>query len=73
MAEVLKLHSPVSREDLKNLKAGDRVLLSGTIITGRDAAQTVKLPGNQPLSVPDDPFLKSNGQTRIRPRFLFSH
>lgn len=38
MAEVLKLHSPVSREDLKNLKAGDRVLLSGTIITGRDAA-----------------------------------
>lgn len=29
---------PLKDEDIKNLKAGDSVLLSGTMITGRDAA-----------------------------------
>lgn len=29
---------PITDEDIKNLKAGDSVLLSGTILTGRDAA-----------------------------------
>lgn len=29
---------PISEEDIKNLKAGDSVLLTGTMITGRDAA-----------------------------------
>ncbi len=29
---------PIQDEDIKNLKAGDSVLLTGTMITGRDAA-----------------------------------
>lgn len=33
-----KITLPISDEDIKGLKAGDIVLLSGTIITGRDAA-----------------------------------
>lgn len=38
MSEVIKLTTPVSEEDIRKLKAGDRVLLSGVIYTGRDAA-----------------------------------
>ena len=33
-----KLTLPLTDEDIKGLKAGDSVLLSGTILTGRDAA-----------------------------------
>ena len=33
-----KLTTPLSDEDVKKLKAGDTVFLSGTIYTGRDAA-----------------------------------
>ena len=33
-----KITLPITDEDIKNLKAGDCVLLSGSIITGRDAA-----------------------------------
>ena len=33
-----KITLPLKDEDIKNLKAGDSVLLSGTMITGRDAA-----------------------------------
>ena len=33
-----KLECPLSREKLKMLRAGDRVLLSGRIYTARDAA-----------------------------------
>ena len=33
-----KLTTPVTREDLAPLKAGDTVLLSGTVYTARDAA-----------------------------------
>lgn len=33
-----KITLPITDEDIKNLKAGDIVLLSGSIITGRDAA-----------------------------------
>lgn len=33
-----KITLPVTDEDIKNLKAGDSVLLTGSIITGRDAA-----------------------------------
>ena len=33
-----KIKLPITENDIKNLKAGDSVLLSGTIITGRDAA-----------------------------------
>lgn len=33
-----KITLPITGEDIKNLRAGDSVLLSGSIITGRDAA-----------------------------------
>ena len=33
-----KINLPITDADIKNLRAGDSVLLSGTIITGRDAA-----------------------------------
>ena len=34
-----KINLPITDEDIENLKAGDSVLLTGTMITGRDAAQ----------------------------------
>lgn len=33
-----KINLPITDEDIKSLKAGDSVLLTGSIITGRDAA-----------------------------------
>ena len=33
-----KLTLPLSDEDIKNLKAGDSVLLRGPMLSGRDAA-----------------------------------
>ena len=38
MSEVIKLHTTLTDEDVIALHAGDRVLLSGVIYTGRDAA-----------------------------------
>jgi len=38
MSEVIKLTPPLRDEDVEGLQAGDRVLISGTIYTGRDAA-----------------------------------
>ena len=35
----IKLTTPLTEEKTKNLKAGDSVLLSGVLYTGRDAAQ----------------------------------
>ena len=45
---------PLSKEDVKSLSAGDRVLLSGTILTGRDAAHknlVALLRSGKPLPV----------------------
>ena len=38
MSEPIRLKTPLSDEDVVSLKIGDRVLLTGTIYTGRDAA-----------------------------------
>ena len=38
MSEVIKLTPPLKDEEVDCLQAGDRVLISGTIYTGRDAA-----------------------------------
>ncbi len=38
MAEAMRLSLPLKREEVKRLRAGDRVLLSGKMLTGRDAA-----------------------------------
>lgn len=34
----IEIKTPFTRETLKNLKAGDNVLITGTIYTARDAA-----------------------------------
>lgn len=36
--EVKRITTPLSDEDVKSLKAGDQVLISGSILTGRDQA-----------------------------------
>lgn len=38
MAEPIRLTTPLSNDDILRLKAGDRILLSGVVYTGRDAA-----------------------------------
>lgn len=38
MADPIRLRPPLSDEDVEKLKIGDRVLISGVIYTGRDAA-----------------------------------
>ncbi len=38
MSEPVRLKTPLTDEDVENLKIGDRVLISGIIFTGRDAA-----------------------------------
>jgi fumarate hydratase subunit beta len=48
----MKITSPLSSETIKNLHAGDQVLLSGIIFTGRDAAHKRMielLSNNSPL------------------------
>lgn len=35
---MIKLKTPISEEDIRKLKVGDQVLLSGTVITARDEA-----------------------------------
>ena len=36
--KLIKLNTPLKKEDLINLKIGDKILLTGIIYTGRDAA-----------------------------------
>lgn len=38
MIEPIELHTPLTREACEKLRAGDAVLLSGTVLTGRDTA-----------------------------------
>jgi len=38
MSEPIRIRTPLSDEDVERLKAGDRVLISGVLYTGRDAA-----------------------------------
>jgi len=38
MSEPIRIETPLSDGDVEGLKAGDRVLISGVIYTGRDAA-----------------------------------
>ena len=40
-----KINLPITDEDIKNLNAGDSVLLTGTIITGRDVGPAPAKPG----------------------------
>lgn len=38
MSDAIRLKTPLSNADVEKLKAGDKVLISGVIYTGRDAA-----------------------------------
>lgn len=38
MSEAIKITTPITTEQVKKLKAGDNVLITGNIYTGRDAA-----------------------------------
>ena len=38
MSKIVELRTPLSNKDIEGLKIGDKVLLSGVIYTGRDAA-----------------------------------
>ena len=54
----IKVTTPLSREDARNLKSGDSVLLSGVIYTARDAAhkrlcELVALGKELPMDVKD--------------------
>lgn len=52
--DMIKVQLPLTEEAARSLKAGDRVLLSGTVLTGRDAAhkRLLQLVENgQPLPV----------------------
>ena len=54
---MIKLETPLTIEKVESLHAGDQVLLSGTIYTGRDAAHkrfVEALKNNEPL--PFDPY-----------------
>lgn len=54
MAEVIKLHTPLTDEDVMKLKAGDIVSLNGVIYTGRDAAHkrlVECLDRNEPMPI----------------------
>ena len=54
MSDVKKLQLPLSEQDIKNLRAGDKVELTGVIYTGRDAAHkrlVELLDNNQELPI----------------------
>jgi len=51
----IRLKTPLSTEDIKNLRVGDRVLLSGKIYTARDTAHrrlVERLDAGQDLPIP---------------------
>ena len=72
---MIQLETPLTIEKVKDLKAGDQVLLSGVIYTGRDAAhkRLVELvKNNQPL--PFDPYnqvIYFVGPTPTKPGSVF--
>jgi len=54
MSDAIRLTPPLNDEDVEGLQAGDRVLISGTIYTGRDAAHkrlTDLLKSDKPLPI----------------------
>jgi fumarate hydratase subunit beta len=55
-----RIHTPITAEICENLRAGDRVLLSGSIITGRDTAH--KRLANL-IAAGNDPPVKLDGET----------
>ncbi|MFL5339354.1 MAG: FumA C-terminus/TtdB family hydratase beta subunit [Gemmataceae bacterium] len=46
-AKIISLQTPLAEADVRNLKAGDIVLLSGTVFTGRDAVHKYLFKGGE--------------------------
>ena len=46
---MIKLHTPINNEDIKKLKVGEKVLISGTIYTARDQAHSRLIKEDNPL------------------------
>ncbi len=57
--ETRSLHTPLQEEDVRSLKLGQPVLLSGTLYTARDAAHKYLAGGETPPSLP--PALRLQG------------
>ncbi|MEW6261829.1 MAG: Fe-S-containing hydro-lyase [Thermodesulfobacteriota bacterium] len=56
MTRTIRLRPPLTRADLEALEAGDKVLISGVIYTGRDAAHKRLIEAlNQGRDLPFDP------------------
>lgn len=54
MSEIKKLNLPLTEEEIKSLRAGDKVEITGVIYTGRDAAHKrlcELLANNKPLPI----------------------
>ena len=47
MTEPIKIYPPLTDDVIKKLKAGDRVLITGVIYTGRDMAHKYMVEGHQ--------------------------
>ena len=54
---MIEIETPISEEQIRRLRAGDRVLISGLAVTGRDIAHKYMveklIEGPRPLSPPD--------------------
>jgi len=57
----IKLHTPISDEEIRNLKVGDTVLVSGFVVTGRDAAHKWL----------EDTFIHPQGKTSAEDQGIF--
>ncbi|XMB67773.1 FumA C-terminus/TtdB family hydratase beta subunit [Mycoplasmatota bacterium zrk1] len=67
----MKILTPLTQDQLKNLKAGDLVYITGTIYTARDAAHKKMVDminNNQPLPIPiKDSIIYYVGPTPAKP------
>jgi fumarate hydratase subunit beta len=71
MTDSIKITTPLTDEVIEKLKAGDRVLLSGVLYTGRDMAHKAMVEGHKKgQALPFDPkgqVLYYTGPTPARP------
>lgn len=71
MSSPIKISLPVKGQTLENLRAGDNVLLSGTVYSARDAAhkrmyETINAGGKPPISL-DGEIIYYVGPTPAKP------
>jgi fumarate hydratase subunit beta len=66
---MIKLQTPITNEDIKKLKVGEKVLISGTIFTARDQAHSRLVNENKPLFDIDGAVIYYVGPTPKREGF----